>query len=164
MNDLPMITRILIGALLIAAVLAAILARESKRERDLRSWIAKRRGARLYWPLEMDAELPVPFRELVGLTLGRQPLAWGAAVQIERSADQTWFLECRTTPPGRETADWFTLVVRGTAGDAPDPAAWQCHLLDDVLSVEILNQVLAHGASVAPDPAQDDEGVTGKKE
>lgn len=164
MNDLPVITRILIGALLLAAVLAVVLARDSKRERELRSWIAKRRGARLHWPLEMDAELTVPFRELADITLGRQPLGWGAAVQIERSADQMWFIECRTTPTGRETADWFTLVARGPVEEALDPGAWQCQLLDDVLSVALLNQVLARGASVASDPAQDDKGVSGEKE
>jgi len=164
MDDFPMITRILMGVFLLAALFAVVLIRDSRRERALRSWVAKRREARLHWPFELNDELAIPCRELAEIILGRAPLGWGAAVQIERAADQMWFLECRTTPPGRETADWFTLVARGPVEEACDPEAWQCRLLDDVLSVELLNQVLAHGASVAPDPAQDDKSVTGEKE
>lgn len=170
MNDLPLITRILIGALLLAAVLAVFLARDSRRERALRSWVGKRRGARLHWPLEMDGELPIPFRELADLTLGRPPLGWAAAVEIERAEDQIWFLECRTTPAGRETADWFTLMARGPREGWGDPALWSCQLIDEVLTVEMLTNELAvrpdgsSPGSLAPDPAQNDEGVAREKE
>lgn len=164
MDDFPMITRALMGVFLLAALFAVVLIRDSQRERALRAWVAKRREARLHWPFKVNDELAIPCRELAEILLGRAPLGWGAALQIERSADQMWFLECRTTPPGRETADWFTLVARGPAEETRDPAAWQCRLLDDVLSVEMLNEVLARGASVTPDPAQDDEGVAGEKE
>lgn len=159
-----MISRILMGVFLLAALFSVVLIRDSRRERGLRAWVGKRREARLHWPLEVNDELVIPCRELAELVLGRAPLGWGAAVEIERSADRIWFLECRTTPPGRETADWFTLVARGPAGETRDPAAWQCHLLDEVLSAEALNRVLAHGASVTSHPAQDDEGVAGEKE
>jgi hypothetical protein len=142
MNDLPLITRILIGALLLAAVLAVILARDSRRERALRSWVAKRRNARLHWPLEMDGDLPIPFRELADLTLGRPPLGWAAAVEIERAEDQIWFLECRTTPAGRETADWFTLAACGPKDGFSDPSAWQCHLIDELLSADLVFEEL----------------------
>jgi hypothetical protein len=164
MDDLPLITRILIGALLLAAVFAAVLAPDSRRERALRSWVAKRRDARLHWPLETNVECAVPFRELVQLSLGGRPLDWGAAVQVERTDDQMWFFECRATPPGRGRADWFTLVAQGPAEESRDPEAWRCHLVDDVLSVGMLNEVMSGGASVTTDPAQHDEGVTREKE
>jgi hypothetical protein len=164
MDDLPLITRILIGSLLLAAVFALVLAPDSRRERALRSWVAKRRDVRLHWHLETDEEFAVPFRDLARLSLGESPLAWGAALRIERTDDQVWFFECRTTPPGCERADWFTLVARGPAGDSRDPEAWRCHLVDDVLSVEMLNEVMSGDASVTADPAQHDEGVTREKE
>jgi len=142
MNDFPVITRILIGALVLAAVLAGILARDSRRERALRSWVAKRRNARLHWPLEMAGDLPIPFHELAELTFGSSLLGWGAAVEIERSGDQIWFLECRTTPPGRESADWFTLVACGPKDGFSDPSAWQCHLIDELLSADLFVEAL----------------------
>jgi hypothetical protein len=55
-------------------------------------------------------------------------------------------------------------VARGPNAETHDLAAWQCQLLDEVLSAEALNRVLSRGASVTPDPAQDDQGVTGEKQ
>lgn len=164
MDDFPMITRILMGVFLLAALFAVVLFRDSHRERALRAWAAKRREARLHWPFDVNDGHAIPCRELAEIVLGRAPLGWGAALEIERPADQIWFLECRSKPPGHERADWFTLVARGPNGETHDPAAWQCQLLDEVLSAEALNRVLSRGASVTPDPAQDDQGVTGEKQ
>ena len=138
MDDLPTLTRYLIGALVLAGLLAAVLCGDSRRERGLRTWVGKRREARLHWPLELDEDLAVPLPALAEATLGRAPLGWGAAVQIERAAGAVWFFECRSTLVGRESADWFTIVAQGPPEEAGDPAKWRCHLVDEVLSADLL--------------------------
>lgn len=153
MDHIPTLSRILIGALILAALLAGILHRDSQRERALRSWVAKRREARLHWPLVIDEDLAAPLPALAEVTLGRAPLALGAAVQIERSSEQIWFFECRTTLPGRESADWFTLAARGPLDPAGDPAKWRCHLIDEVLSADLLFEELRRMDSGEETPA-----------
>lgn len=142
MDHIPTLSRFLIGALVIAALFAAFLYRDSRRERALRSWVGKRREARLHWPLEISEDLAAPLPALAEATLGRAPLGWGAAVQIERSTGQIWFVECRTTLVGRESADWYTLAARGPEVDAGDPSKWRCHLIDEVLSADLLFEEL----------------------
>ena len=143
MDDLPALTRYLIGALVLAGLFAAVLYGDSRRERGLRTWVGKRREARLHWPLDLDEDPAAPLPALAEATLGRAPLAWGAAVRIERSTEQIWFFECRTTLPGRESADWITIVARGPLENADDPAGWRCHLVDEVLGEGLLSGELA---------------------
>lgn len=142
MDHLPTLSRILIGALILATLLAGFLYRDSRRERGLRAWVGKRREARLHWPLALNEDLAAPLPALAEATLGRAPLGWGAAVQIERSTGPVWFVECRTTLVGRETADWFTLAAKGPLESADDPAKWHCHLIDEVLSADLLFEEL----------------------
>ena len=116
------------GAILIGGLVAFALFRERRRGEALRNWIAAWPGARLHWPVTSETQPPQSLETLALEALGRGPLGWGSAVEIPAAGVSLWILECRTTRPGRKSADWITLVAEFRSGD--ERSGWVRKRLD----------------------------------
>lgn len=131
-----MITKMLAVFLVVAAVLAAGFWLESRREKNLRAWVARRPGVQLFWPF-VPAEHPgFPADELAGRLLGRPPMGWGSAVREVRDGEEFWWVEFRATPAARKSPSWFHLAARRRPG-----GGWHCLQREGLLSGTALGEV-----------------------
>ena len=149
-----MLTQTLVVVLVIAAILAIGMLRESRRERSLRTWIKTKPGARLHWPFKPEDHPSFPAADLVERFIQRPPLGWASAVQMTDERGEMWFVEFHTTPPGRDSAFWITLAaIRGSSSDkAALPTAaerievlgpWTCWRRENLITAPLLDEILA---------------------
>ncbi len=143
-----MLTEILVVVLVLAAVLAIGMHRESQRQRRLEAWTRARPGARLHWPFRPE-EHAIPTEALVTGLLGRAPMGWAAAVELHETEGVVWFVEYRSTPPGRKSPLWFTLVAVHRPGGAGEREPWACRTVAGLISTELLERERGGGAAGA---------------
>jgi len=153
-----MLGKALVLVLVVGALVGIALWRESRRERNLRAWVAARPGGQLHWPF-VSAEHPgVPAAELVQRMIQRPPIGWASAVRTTDATGEVWFIEFRTTPPGKKSSHWFTLVARRTREGvnvgpergrstigSPDVElvdSWACDRREGFITVALLGEVL----------------------
>lgn len=117
LNNLPlipasMILKALVIILVIVGVLAIGFVVEARRRRLLEAWMLRHPGNRLFWPVALDEHPEVPAAQMVEAMIGRLPMGWASAAQVEKGGDQVWLFEFRTTLTGNESSSWLTLVAR----------------------------------------------------
>jgi hypothetical protein len=134
-----MLPEILVVALVLAAVLGIGMVRESRRHRRLEAWVRARIGRRLHWPFRPEEHL-VPAKSLATELLGRAPVGWAGAVECSGPGGQVWFIECRSTPPGRKSPHWYTLVARHRPDLDETEERWSCRKLKGLISTEMLDR------------------------
>lgn len=142
---------IVIGLLFLLA-----LSRERHRERMLRMWVQRHPGSALhrgFRGFEPACHPDIPALELLKEFLGRPPIGFASALEIERPEGSLWLVEYRTTPLGAKTDRWFTLVARrcpdeaaaealATGGDARDfrvHGPWLCLLRPGLMTPKMLD-------------------------
>lgn len=151
-----MLYNVLLVVLVIVAVLVIGMIRESRRERSLRAWVEKKTNARLHWPFKADEHPSVPAAELTQLFIQRPPLGFASAVQITEAGSELWLIEFRTTPLGKESSRWFTLVARRAMNETPPESSagssgeswkvfgpWACHHREGLITVSLLEEALS---------------------
>lgn len=141
--NLSSLTPFVVGAVLIGGLAAVALLRERRRGENLRNWVAGWPGARLHWPVAPETRPPLSLETLAEKALGKPPLGWGSAVEIPAAGAALWLLECRTTRPGRKSADWVTLVARFQAGIVgADLSLSSLELREEMVSVSLIEREL----------------------
>lgn len=142
--NLSSLTPFVAGAVLIGGLAAFALLRERKRGENLRNWVAGWPGARLHWPVTPETRPPLSPEAIAEKALGKTPLGWGSAVEIPAAGAALWLLECRTTRPGRKSADWVTLVAGFQAGiGGGELSLASLELREKVVSVALIEEELA---------------------
>jgi len=152
--------KVLCIILVIAAVFAIAAFMESRRERSLREWMAKKPNMKLHWPFDIEDHPSVPAAELTHRFIQRPPLAWASGVQIIDEGGDVWCIEFRTTPLGKESSCWFTLIARkadlqtksasfATPFDEGSKSlnGWNCHLRKGLITVPLLDDI-CHSTSL----------------
>ncbi len=132
--------------LVITAVLAIALLKESRRQATLREWVAARSGAKLHWPFVPGDNPSIPAPAMVEKLIRRQPLSWASAIHIADASGDHWWIEFRTTPAGKESTSWFTLVAhpgnaepQTTGHDLSEPTAgWSYEQRTGLITVPML--------------------------
>lgn len=155
-----MIPRLLILILGVIALLLLATLLEKYRERSLRRWAGRRPGANLHWGFVPEEHPGLPAGELTQLIIGQPPLGYASALQLAGPAGDLWFVEYRTTPPGRKSDRWFTLLALQCADEtsaqdclthlqtsrsAQIPRLvgnWVCLRLEGLMSVRLLESNL----------------------
>lgn len=142
-----MITKILLVVLLIAGVLAVGLWLESRREKSLRAWVARKPGAQLYWPFVPVEHSGFPAEEWTVRLRGHPPLGWGSAVREMREGGEVWCAEFRAAPAVGKASRWYLLVARRR----PD-GSWFCDQREGLLSEAVLGEVFETPVSPSAHP------------
>ena len=93
-------------------------ARERRRERSLREWVALHPGASLFWPFMPEEHPEVPVARWIEQLTGRPPLGIASAMRTRQNDVDVWWTEYRATPAGKQSSEWFTL----SAQQGCDPA------------------------------------------
>lgn len=153
-----MLGKSLVLVLVLGALVGIALWLESRRERDLRAWVEAIPGRQLHWPFIPPQHPNVPAAELVQRMIQRPPIGWASALRTTDATGEVWWIEFRTTPPGKKSSQWFTLVARrtrnglnvrpggvpltpGSSGAAlADP--WVCHWREGFITVDGLGEVV----------------------
>ena len=87
-------------------------ARERRRERSLREWVALHPGASLLWPFKPEEHPEVPVARWIEQLTGRSPLGIASAMRTRQNDVDVWWIEYRATPAGKKSSEWFTLSAQ----------------------------------------------------
>lgn len=155
-----MIPRLLLLILFVVALLVVAALWEKCRERSLRRWAGRRPGANLHWGFVPEEHPGLPVGELIHGIIGQPPMGYASALQLAGPTGDLWFVEYRTTPPGRKTDRWFTLLALPCADETSAQEClthlqtsrptqlprlvgnWVCLRLEGLMSVRLLESHL----------------------
>ena len=153
-----MLGKALFLVLVVGVLMGIAMWLESRRERELRAWTEAMPGRQLHWPFIPAQHPNVPAVELVQRMIQRPPIGWASALRTTDAAGEVWWIEFRTTPPGKKSSQWFTLVARRTrdglnsgpegvpatngSPGAPLADPWVCHCREGVIRVAGLGEAL----------------------
>lgn len=121
---------------IIIALFAIALSRERHRVRLVRMRVDHDPSATLHSPFVPANHPEFPVMEMLEKTLGRPPIGFASAVEIRRDGRVLWLAEYRTTPLGRKTDHWFTLLAANEGG------AWSAEKLPGLISPKLLGTIL----------------------
>ena len=151
-----MLTKVIIVAIILVAVLVIAGLREKQRERSLREWAAHRQDARLFWPFDPADHSAPPVAALIERLTGHMPLSLASAMWVERDDGDVWWIEYRATPAATKSSQWFTLLVRkrcdqfaaqdreeerkrpAVAGTPLTDDSWECKRCRGLMTVKLL--------------------------
>jgi hypothetical protein len=145
----------LFGVLIIGFLFLLALTRERHRERMLRMWVERHPGSTLhrgFQGFEPDRHPGVPALALLEEFLGRPPIGFASAMEVNRPQGDLWLVEYRTTPLGAKTDRWFTLAARrfpdskvaGSVAGGADfrvSGPWVCLLLPGLMTPKMLDSL-----------------------
>jgi hypothetical protein len=164
-----MLTKTLFTVVVIVALFLIACARERRRERSLREWVARRPGSWLFWPFTSAEHPELPIGELIERLTGHLPLGLASAMLVRQGDGDVWWVEYRATPSTNSSSKWFTLMVRqctdhaaaelyerelqrtAPTGTTLTHDSWVCQRHHGLITVKLLEaQLLGHASTATP--------------